>query len=228
MIAAPSPNFNARPCGVDALVLHYTGMLTAAAAIARLRDPAAEVSCHYLVDEDGRVFRLVAEEMRAWHAGVSRWRGREGLNDSSIGIEIVNPGHEWGYREFPAAQIAAVIGLCQGILARHAIPARNVVAHSDIAPARKQDPGELFPWRALAAAGVGLWPDVPDAGTAAGGMADAAVRARLAAIGYGVTGVATEVLVSAFQRHWRPEGVTGEADAGTIGRMTALIAQMGG
>ena len=228
MIDAWSPNFNARPCTVDALVLHYTGMLTAEAAIARLRDPAAEVSSHYVVDEEGRVYRLVAEEMRAWHAGVSVWRGCCGLNDSAIGIEIVNPGHEWGYRAFPDAQIDAVTALCLAILDRHAIPARNVVGHSDIAPARKQDPGELFPWQALASAGVGLWPDVADAGRGPGGMGEAAVRTALATIGYGVQDVALELLVRAFQRHWRPEGVTGDADAGTIGRMTALIAKIGG
>ena len=142
------------------LVLHYTGMPSAAAALARLCDPGAKVSAHYLVDEDGTVQALVAEQNRAWHAGVSFWRGATGLNDRSIGIEIVNPGHEFGYRPFPPAQMQAVRELCRGILARWPIPARNVVAHSDIAPNRKQDPGELFDWRGLAAAGIGLWTDL--------------------------------------------------------------------
>ncbi len=142
------------------LVLHYTGMQTAAAALARLCDPAAKVSSHYLVDEDGAVHALVEEQNRAWHAGVSFWRGATGLNDRSIGIEIVNPGHEFGYRPFPPVQMRAVRALCHGILARWpGIVARNVVAHSDIAPNRKQDPGELFDWRGLAQAGIGLWTD---------------------------------------------------------------------
>ena len=134
--------------------------------IDRLRDPAAAVSSHYVVDEDGTVFRLVPEDRRAWHAGVSHWRGHSALNARSIGIEIVNPGHEWGYRDFPVLQLAAVCDLCLTILARHAIPARNVVGHSDVAPDRKEDPGERFDWRALAENGVGLWPeDAVDLGT---------------------------------------------------------------
>jgi N-acetylmuramoyl-L-alanine amidase len=156
----PSPNHDERPAGtpIDMLILHYTGMRTGAAAVARLRDPASRVSCHYVVEEDGAVFRLVAEERRAWHAGVSQWRGHTLLNGRSIGIEIVNPGHEWGYRPFPALQMAAVCDLCLDVLARHPIPARNVVGHSDVAPDRKEDPGELFDWEGLAANGVGLWP----------------------------------------------------------------------
>ncbi len=213
MIFAPSPNFDARPAAVDFLVLHYTGMPSGAAAVARLRDPGAKVSSHYLVDEDGTVYALVGEEMRAWHAGVSCWRGVRGLNDRSIGIEIVNPGHEWGYRAFPEAQMIAVRDLCLGILARWDIPARNVVGHSDIAPGRKQDPGELFPWAWLAAAGVGVWTDeVSAAGDLLG---------DLAAIGYD-TGLPVAVVVQAFQRHFLPDGVTGEADARTAGRAAAL------
>ncbi len=140
MIFAPSPNIDEREGPVEFLVMHYTGMPDAASAIALLCAPEAKVSAHYVVDEDGTVYCLVPEEMRAWHAGISYWRGRRMLNDASIGIEIVNPGHEWGYRAFPEAQMAAVIELSQGILGRHNIPACNVVAHSDIAPNRKQDP----------------------------------------------------------------------------------------
>ncbi|MBL6456124.1 N-acetylmuramoyl-L-alanine amidase [Belnapia sp. T6] len=205
---------------VDILLLHYTGMQSGAAAIARLRDPEARVSSHYVVEEDGAVFRLVPEERRAWHAGISHWRGRSGLNDRSIGIEIVNPGHEWGYRPFPALQMAAVCDLCLGILGRHPIAAWDVVGHSDVAPDRKQDPGEFFDWQGLAANGVGLWPAAP--GSAPGGTeADAA--ALLAAIGYRPD-LPLPLLLSAFQRRWRPARVDGLADAETLGLLAAVAA----
>ncbi len=213
----PSPNRDERPGGaavIDMLVLHYTGMRTARAAVDRLRDPAAKVSSHYVVDEDGGVLRLVPEALRAYHAGISYWRGRRALNDVSIGIEIVNPGHEWGYRPFPAAQMAAVRELCLGILSRHAIPAGHVVGHSDVAPDRKQDPGELFDWRGLAEAGIGLWPG-PD------GAAAPDARAALAGIGYDPAHDLRTTL-RAFQRHWRPDRVDGEADAETLRRLLAV------
>jgi N-acetylmuramoyl-L-alanine amidase len=214
----PSPNHDERPAGtpVDMLILHYTGMQSGEAAIARLRDPVARVSSHYVVEEDGAVFRLVPEERRAWHAGVSFWRGHTLLNGRSIGIEIVNPGHEWGYRAFPALQMAAVCELCLGILSRHPIPARNVVAHSDVAPDRKEDPGELFDWRGLAANGVGFWP-------AEDGAAEGDPLALLGVIGYR-TDLKLPVLLRAFQRHWRPERVDGIADAGTLARLNAVAA----
>jgi N-acetylmuramoyl-L-alanine amidase len=218
---APSPNHDARPDGVpiDTLVLHYTGMPDEAGALARLRDPAVEVSAHYLVSEDGAVTRLVPEERRAWHAGVSHWRGAAGLNGRSIGIEVVNPGHDWGYRAFPALQMGAVSALCRDILARHPIPARNVVAHSDIAPDRKRDPGELFDWEGLARDGVGLWP-----GPWQGAVPDAAdAPSLLARIGYR-DDVPVPVLLTAFQRHWRPERVDGIADAKTLTRLAAVAA----
>jgi N-acetylmuramoyl-L-alanine amidase len=227
----PSPNQDERTGPVDMLILHYTGMKTAREAIDRLRDPAAAVSSHYVVDEDGTVTRLVPEERRAWHAGVSHWRGHAALNGRSIGIEIVNPGHEWGYRDFPVLQLAAVCDLCLLILSRHPIPARNVVGHSDVSPDRKQDPGERFDWRALAENGVGLWPqDAPDLGTT-GPVRDAAglrpVRAALAEIGYrvgleGALDPALSAVLRAFQRHWRPEAVTGQADDGTLVRLLAV------
>src|SRR5690242_11891926 len=194
------------------LILHYTGMQSAQDAINRLREPVAHVSSHYLVDEDGSVLRLVPEDMRAWHAGVSHWRGHTGLNDRSIGIEIVNPGHEWGYRDFPVLQLAAVCDLCLAILSRHPIPARNVLAHSDVAPDRKEDPGELFPWQDFARNGVGLWPEHDGAD----GMTD--VRGALAEIGYRVD-LDLSIVLRAFQRHWRPEAITGEADPGTLARL---------
>ncbi len=229
----PSPNHAARPDGVpiDTLVLHYTGMKSAREAIERLRDPKAKVSSHYAVDEDGTVWRLVAENRRAAHAGVSFWRGHSGLNDRSIGIEIVNPGHEHGYRDFPVLQLVAVCDLCLSLLSRHPIDARNVVAHSDIAPDRKEDPGEKFDWQGLAREGVGLWPQgVPDLGTG-GAVRDAAslrdVRAALGDIGYrvaaeGALDPALSTVLRAFQRHWRPEAVTGQADAGTLARLLAV------
>ncbi|MBB3898459.1 N-acetylmuramoyl-L-alanine amidase [Roseococcus suduntuyensis] len=212
----PSPNHDPRPEGaaVDMLILHYTGMKSGPEALARLRDPEAGVSSHYLVEEDGRIFRLVEEGRRARHAGVSHWGGRSALNAFSIGIEIVNPGHEWGYRPFPALQMAAVAELCLDILARHPIPARHVLAHSDVAPDRKEDPGELFDWPGLAKCGVGLWPE-RDA------EPDADALTLLGRIGYR-TDLPLPVLVTAFQRHWRPERVDGIADAVTLARMAAV------
>ena len=231
----PSPNQDDRPDGVpiDTLILHYTGMQTARAAIERLRDPEAHVSSHYLVDEDGAVLRLVPEARRAFHAGVSYWRGNTALNGRSIGIEIVNPGHEWGYRDFPALQMAAVCDLCLKILSRHPVPPRNVVAHSDVAPDRKEDPGEKFDWEGLAANGVGLWPEgVEDFGTGdaahdAAGLYE--VRRALHEIGYDVAlegpmNPALATVLRAFQRHWRPEAITGQADAGTRARLLAVRA----
>lgn len=211
IVIDPSPNFDDRGPGVavDMLVLHYTGMETKAAALDRLKDAEAEVSAHYLIDEDGNVHRLVDEGQRAWHAGVSHWRGHTNINARSIGIELVNPGHEFGYHEFPEAQIRELEAVCHGVLARHAIPARNVVGHSDVAPARKQDPGERFGWRRLAGAGIGLW---PDAG-ASERVREDAVAAALEAIGYDVADL--DAAVSAFQRRFRPSLIDGAPDAET-------------
>ena len=210
-----SPNFNDRPAGtpIDMLVLHYTGMPSAADALERLTDPTAEVSAHYLIDEDGRLWQLVEEGKRAWHAGVSFWRGHTDINARSIGIELVNPGHEFGYRPFPPVQMATAIDLCRDLIRRHPIPARNVVGHSDVAPARKMDPGELFDWQGLAAAGIGLWP----------GEADACqrepdeVRRMLAVIGYDTSDL--HLAVKAFQRHFRPSAVNGRIDFATARRL---------
>ncbi len=234
----PSPNHDARPDAtpIDMIVLHYTGMPSAEAALTRLADPAAEVSAHYVVAEDGLIWRMVPEGLRAWHAGVSYWRGATDINARAIGIEIVNPGHDGAYPPFPVLQLAVVCDLCLDILSRHEIPARNIVAHSDIAPERKRDPGEKFDWEGLARNGVGLWPEgVPDLGTG-GIVRDAAnlreVRAALAEIGYrvapeGALDPALSAVLRAFQRHWRPEEITGQADAGTLARLLAVVGMVG-
>jgi N-acetylmuramoyl-L-alanine amidase len=233
VISAPSPNFDARVAPPDMIVLHYTGMPTGEAALARLRDPAARVSAHYLIEEDGRVFALVDEARRAWHAGVSSWGGASAVNGRSIGIEIVNPGHEFGYRPFPGAQIEAVIALFGDIRGRWTIDDGLVLGHSDVAPRRKQDPGELFPWQALAAAGHGLWAEPPPApgaplGLGAAGLGVLALRGALARLGYDVaaTGPFDEdlaLVVTAFQRHWVQSRCDGVADGETRARLMAIL-----
>jgi N-acetylmuramoyl-L-alanine amidase len=224
----PSPNFDARPGAgtVDMLILHYTGMKTAGEALDRLCDPAAKVSAHYLIEEDGAVWRLVDEAQRAWHAGVSCWRGRRDINGASIGIELVNPGHEFGYRLFPEPQIAALETLAREILNRHPIPPRGVLGHSDIAPQRKHDPGELFDWARLGKAGIGLWPDFTQSPSAPNTVA--ALQAALGAIGYecpqsGTLDAATGAVITAFQRHFRPSLCDGVPDPETRRRI-ALVA----
>lgn len=204
----PSPNFDAREAGtpVDMLVIHYTGMLSGEEALARLTDIEWEVSAHYMIEEDGRVFRLVAEEHRAWHAGVSYWRGHRNINARSIGIELVNPGYDFGYRPFPEAQMRALEILATDILSRYPIPPRNVVGHSDIAPTRKNDPGELFDWRSLADKGIGHWPERATHGP--DNIMDA-----LSFIGYDIQDYA--LTVAAFQRHFRPMEVHGVTDPDT-------------
>ncbi len=218
MIRHPSPNADARPEGVpiDMLVLHYTGLESAAAALNRLCDSTAKVSAHYLIDEDGRVTALVDEERRAWHAGVAWWRGQRDINARSIGIELVNPGHEFGYRPFPEAQMAALLNLAPALLTRHPIAPQNVVGHSDIAPRRKSDPGELFDWRRLASAGIGQWPDEPQYSS----TDETDVRSNLAQIGYETDDLSATVL--AFQRRFRPERLDGLIDLETAGLAAAL------
>lgn len=222
---SPSPNFNDRAGGAapSVLVLHYTDLPDAEASRAWMCDPEKKVSAHYLVDLDGSVIQLVAEDKRAWHAGQSYWRGMTDLNTHSIGIEIQNTGHSLGYVPFPDRQIAGVIALCRDILTRHDIPARNILAHSDIAPARKQDPGHLFPWATLAAAGIGLWPKEKVNGM----MTPQAFMAGLAHIGYDPS-LGADVLVSAFQRHFEPEafeedGMPGMVSGRTLSRLAGLI-----
>ncbi len=235
----PSPNHEPRRHGrrPDLLLLHYTGMDSSDAALDWLTRPEARVSSHYLVDEDGRIVQMVAEAERAWHAGVSHWAGEDDINSCSIGIEIHNPGHVLGYVGFPEPQMAAVEALCRDIVGRNAIPPERVLAHSDVAPARKADPGEKFDWARLARAGVGLWvepaPDEGDAGLGPGeeGEAVRALQERLKAIGYGLetSGVydrPTQDAVTAFQRHWRPARVDGRLDRSTNATLDRLLAQM--
>ncbi len=233
----PSPNHGPRARPVSAIVLHYTGMPGCEAALELLCSPIHEVSAHYVVEEDGRVLQLVPETRRAWHAGVSYWAGETDMNSISIGVEIVHPGHI-DPRPYPDAQISAVIALCRDICARRAIAPARILAHSDIAPRRKIDPGEFFPWDALAAAGVGLAAPAaaPDAEGALeldrAGPAVEALQRRLSAFGYRVaeTGVYdddTAAAVSAFQRHYRRARVDGRADASTIDALTRLLAATG-
>ena len=230
IIERRSPNHDERPAGAatDILVLHYTGMKTAEEALARLCDPVARVSAHYTIDRDGTIYAHVPEERRAWHAGVSYWAGETNVNARSIGIEIVNPGHEFGYIPFAEAQIAASIELAKGILARHPIPARRVVGHSDVAPARKTDPGELFPWQQLAEAGIGVWP-ILSSPVHGGGVPQGATEGAAAALsryGYGLpphTEVPLETVITAFQRHFRPSAVDGTWDAECAAILAALL-----
>lgn len=230
LLERPSPNHDARPEGAapDLVLLHYTGMPSGEAALARLCDPDAKVSAHYMIEEDGRLFRLVPEQRRAWHAGVSCWAGLRDINGCSIGIELVNPGHEHGYRPFPEAQMRTLLTLLADLFRRWPLERARVLGHSDVAPERKEDPGELFDWARLAAAGFGLWPAAdfaisPHAPELAPGMAGPAVldlQTALAAIGYEIEGTGlfeerTECVLRAFQRHFRSRLVDGRADAET-------------
>ena len=236
-IDAPSPNFDARTKLPDMLVLHYTGMKSGPEALARLCDPEARVSSHYMVEEDGRIFRLVAEERRAWHAGRSFWKGEEGVNQASICIEIVNPGHEFGYRPFPEAQIAAVIALVADIRTRWEIEDSRILGHSDVAPARKEDPGELFPWKRLAEAGHGVWAEATSApgeplAEGAEGVGVFALQAGLTRLGYdcaptGKFDQNTREVVTAFQRHWVQSRFDGIADGLTRARLMAVLRASG-
>ena len=233
LIAAPSPNFDARVAPPDMIVLHYTGMADGPAALARLTDPEAKVSAHYLVEEDGRVFAIVPEARRAWHAGKSFWRGDTDINAASIGVEIVNPGHEFGYRPFPEAQITMVIDLLADIRSRWTVADDRILGHSDVAPHRKTDPGELFPWKRLAEAGHGLWVEpspAPGAPLSEGdeGLGVLTLRSALARLGYDCPRTGRydgdlAVIVRAFQRHWRPGPVDGAADGETRARLVALL-----
>lgn len=235
----PSSNFGDRRNNVqpDLIVLHYTGMPDTDAALRRLCGAGTEVSAHYLVREDGRVVQCVREAHRAWHAGESSWGGDTDVNSRSIGIEIANPGHDWGYPDFPRRQLAAVIALCRGIMIRRGIPAHRVVGHSDVAPSRKQDPGEKIPWGLFAQSGVGVWTDpaplAQDEGLTIGARGEPviALQRSLASFGYGVptTGdydIPTRDVVMAFQRHFRPARIDGIADRSTVATLQNLLGKL--
>lgn len=217
-IDRPSPNHDDRNgAPIDMLLLHYTGMKSAEAALERLCDPAAKVSAHYTIDEDGTVYSLVAESRRAWHAGAAHWAGAADINARAIGIELVNPGHEFGYREFPDSQIASLTTLCHSILMRHPIPSWRVLGHSDVAPARKDDPGELFPWQQLAKSGIGLWPQAI--------TSDLDAKA-LTRFGYDPD-VPQDKTITAFQRHFRPKKLDGQWDSECAGLLASLLSAAG-
>jgi N-acetylmuramoyl-L-alanine amidase len=236
----PSPNFGERKNGLrpSILLLHYTGVETAAKAIDWLTRAESQVSCHYAIDESGAITQIVAEDMRAWHAGESFWAGESDINSISIGIEIHNPGHDWGYVDFPEVQMRAVEALCLDVIGRHRIRPERVLAHSDVAPRRKQDPGERFSWGRLARAGVGHWvepeplnPAEPGLAAGVAGPLVAEVQKLLASYGYGIepTGLVdaqTQFVVAAFQRHFRPARVDGAIDQSTITTLERLIAAL--
>jgi len=239
MIRHPSPNFGDRPHGIQPslFVVHYTGMTSADAALRRLCDPSAQVSAHYLIDEIGATVEMVDPQKRAWHAGVSHWDGSNNVNDISIGIELVNPGHDHGYTAFPRAQMAALQEVMQSCAARFSIPAYAVVGHSDVAPARKLDPGEKFDWRFLAAAGFGLVTRTDTTGRdviAIPGLSGGAValaQKHLLHIGYkqtlsGVYDQETLCNITAFQRHWRQRSVNGLLDTGTVEALDDIVRQL--
>jgi N-acetylmuramoyl-L-alanine amidase len=235
----PSANFGERNDGLvpDMIVLHYTGMPDAEGAINRLCTPGTDVSAHYIVLEDGRVVQTVPESKRAWHAGLGFWAGQTDINSLSIGIEIINRGHDWGYPDYPPRQIAAVTALCRGILLRQEIPAHRVLGHSDVSSARKKDPGEKFPWHSLANSGVGHWvrPAPITSGETirlgAEGERVLALQQALARYGYGIElssqyDTTTMEVVTAFQRHFRPERVDGITDHSTLTTLQALLGSL--
>jgi N-acetylmuramoyl-L-alanine amidase len=234
----PSPNIEDRStgCRADMILLHYTGMSSAEKAISWLANPKSKVSCHYVVDEDGRITQMVEETKRAWHAGVSHWGGNTDINSASIGIEIQNPGHEFGYPDFPLAQMEAIAALCRDIVRRRGVPPERVLAHSDVAPGRKIDPGEKFDWAWLARHGVGHWvaplPPGEDAldvrELSAGAVAE--VRELLRSYGYGIDNLDRDdwlsVVLRSFQLHFRPERADGRLDEGTLETLRRLVAAL--
>jgi N-acetylmuramoyl-L-alanine amidase len=232
---SPSPNHDERLGALDMIILHYTGMTSGPAALERLCDSAAKVSSHYFIDEAGTITQLVPEERRAWHAGISSWQGASDINSRSVGVEIVNPGHDFGYPDFPPAQIDAVIALCRDVMARRTISPARVLAHSDVAPSRKNDPGEKFPWAKLSAAGVGLWIEptkiVPGPELDPGDRSEIVrtLQGWLRDFGYEVMvnsqyDAMTRNAVTAFQRHFRPDRVDGIADHSTVETLKRLLA----
>lgn len=219
MIDTPSPNFDDRTLPVTMLILHYTGMPDAASAIEWMTNPASKVSAHYCVTEDGQIIRMVDEDKRAWHAGLAYWRGITDVNSASVGIEIVNPGHEWGYRPFPEEQVSALIPLIAEIVKRYSITRGNIVGHSDVAPARKQDPGELFPWHRLARLRLAL--PRPTKNLMDPHWSDGGFLLALERFGYDITDPVAAI--RAFQRRYRPEMIDGIIDGECRSILLALL-----
>lgn len=238
----PSPNVEPRRDGMrpTILLLHYTGLVDCARAVDWLSRPESKVSCHYVIDEAGGIIQMVPEEMRAWHAGLSNWAGETDINSASIGIEIHNPGHDLGYPPFPDVQMEAVIALSRDIVERHGIRPERVLAHSDVAPVRKMDPGEKFDWARLARAGVGHWVEPEPVkrsdrgmGLGYGGELISLVQEMFKQYGYDVEPTGefeekTEFVVRAFQRHFRPARVDGRIDQSTITTLERLLASLPG
>ena len=218
IIERPSLNFDSRGQNyvIDMILLHYTGMLSAKEALDRMRNPLSKVSAHYMIDDDGTIIKLVDENDRAWHAGISSWRGNTNINSRSIGIELTNPGHEHGYQNFTVPQMESLVGLGKEILARYPIPNKNVVGHSDVAPLRKMDPGELFDWEYLAGKGIGLWPKHEDIFE----LNDSVLVKSLQVIGYDISNL--EYTVKAFQRHFRQKKITGKIDSETAQKIVSV------
>lgn len=236
----PSPNYEARPVStvIDTIIIHYTGMRSADDALQRLCDPVAKVSAHYVIDEEGCVYQLVEDSQRAWHAGLSYWRGKEQLNDMSIGIELVNPGHEFGYRPFPNAQIKSLIALCTQLIARHPIKQHHIIGHSDIAPKRKEDPGEFFNWQHLAEHGIGIWhgislpPQKPKPLIQKGDSNErvSTMQTQLAKYGYqipqhGIFDDDTAATVIAFKRRFYPSNLEASWDSVAENMLQNLLAR---
>jgi N-acetylmuramoyl-L-alanine amidase len=238
VIDQPSPNFNNRKGDgkINMIIAHYTGMKSAEAALCRLCDPTAEVSAHYMIDEDGEIYHLVANEKRAWHAGRSYWSGEEDINSCSLGIELANPGHEFGYRAFPEQQIASFMDLCRELAMVYRIPRYRILCHSDIAPGRKQDPGELFPWQRLYGSGIGFWPSADFRANKVGrryragdsGSEIRTIRENFRKFGYQLTDTVDfddelTAVVIAFQRHWRQQNCDGIVDPETYAILLHLL-----
>ncbi len=212
---SPSPHFNERLLPVDSIIIHYTDMPTTEEALHWLCHPHSQVSAHYLIDEKGKIYHIVPEEKRAWHAGQSYWQGCKDMNSCSVGIELANPGHSHGYQPFPEAQIDSLLTLCKTLQVRWDIPSSRVLGHSDIAPQRKQDPGHLFPWDLLAKEGVGLWPKQ----LLEGKKID--VNEALKKIGYETASPSHALL--AFQRHFQPQKVDGVVNHQTYSLLQGLL-----
>jgi N-acetylmuramoyl-L-alanine amidase len=225
-----------RGCRADMIVLHYTGMSAADQAVRWLADPRSKVSCQYVVDERGHITQMVSESQRAWHAGASHWAGETDINSCSIGIEIQNPGHEHGYPDFPPEQMQAIADLCRDIAQRRGIPPERVLAHSDVAPGRKIDPGEKFDWSFLAKEGVGHWAEPAPLDTEAAYLLEGDEQAiaealdLMRAYGYGIDNPGRDdwfaVLIRSFQMHFRPARADGRFDAGTLDTLRRVVAAL--